>query len=229
MKLAWRSVLYYARLRLELQLGNRLVLFAVADLVLLAAGLVEALISTGEPRDLYFRLVLLPSLLLGLPALADLVALERHAGSLDLALATPDPRAYLVRRAATVGALLAAQAGAIVLVLWLEEGCGFPLLPPLLHALACNLLLTAAAGFWAVRIETAGGVWFSTLATIVAFGRWFFANPVAARGDDVPRALLPAARECVEWAGRLTVLALAATLFYAYARRRLAHPEKILT
>lgn len=218
-----------ALLRLELQLGSRLVLFAALDAILLLMGIFEALLSDAEPRDFYFRAVLLTPLLIGLPALADLVALERTAGSLDLALATPEPERYFVRRAASVCALLAAQSALTLLALWLSEGFSFPLVPPLVSAVTAVALLGAAALFWAVRVETSGAVWFATLATLLALGRWYFANPIPGR-DAAPGnpffAPLPAT---LSWLGDQAVLLAAASLLYVYARRRLANPERLLT
>lgn len=218
-----------ALLRLELQLGSRLVLFAVLDGVLLLMSLFEALLSDAEPRDFYFRAVLLTPLLIGLPALADLLALERNAGSLDLALATPHPEGYFVRRAATVCGLLAAQSILTLLALWLAEGFSFPLIPPLCTALVSVALLGAASLFWALRVETSGAVWFATLATLLALYRWYFANPIPDRSSSGGNLLFAPLPATLSWLGDLAVLAAATTLLHIYARRRLARPERLLT
>lgn len=224
-----RTALRGWRLRLELQLGSRFLLFAIIDGVLVVVALLQGLLSGGEPRELYFGTVLLAPLLVGLPALADLVALERNAGSLDLALATPRPVAYFVRRVAAVGGVLYGQAAFTLLALWFSEGFSFPLVPPLVTALVSIALLGATTLFWALRVETSGAVWFASLATLAALGRWFFANPIPERQAAAGNPFFARLPETLSWLGDLAVLVVAASLFTIYARRRLERPERLLT
>ena len=83
------------RYAFELLLEKRLWLFLGADALLILNGLFRVLLETGNP---FVEMVLVPTLLLGLPALSGVVALERRAGSLDLALAVPSTERYFVRR-----------------------------------------------------------------------------------------------------------------------------------
>jgi hypothetical protein len=224
----WRQSLLDFRLLLELQLGSRLFLFAVVDLVLLGSALFNSMVGGGEPASVYLGVVILPLLLLGVPALANVVALERSAGSLDLALSVPDTERYFLRRSAAVCGLMTAQAWAVLLALWLVEARSFPLLPPLLQSAALAALLGAVVLFWAVRVQTAGGVWFSTLVTVALLGRWFFANPVPLRGSAASHPWIGELTESLEWAGGMVVLLLGAGFFFLHARRRLRRPERML-
>ena len=225
---AWRQPLRDFRLLLELQLGSRMLLFAVVDLALLGSSLFTALAEGGEPASVYLGVVILPLLLLGVPALANVVALERSAGSLDLALSVPGTERYFLRRSAAVCGLMTAQAWACLLVLWLAEGFSFPLLPPLLQSAALAALLAAVVLFWAVRVQTAGGVWFATLVTVALLGRWFFANPIPLRGAAAPHPFFGETTESLPWAGGMAVLLLGAAFFFLHARRRLRRPERML-
>jgi hypothetical protein len=216
------------RLQLTLLLGGRSLLFAAVDAAILGTSLFDALVNGGEPRNLYLGVALLPALLLGLPILADAVALERRAGSLDLALSVPRPEGYFLARLAAVSAFLLAQAWIGLLALWTAEGGSFPLLPPLLQSLAVVVFLGAAVLFWAVRVQTAGAVWFATLVTVALLGRWFFAIPIPPRGTALPHPFLAGAEETLEWADGMAVLLLGATFFFLHARRRLQRPERML-
>ena len=111
-----RDLLRSFRLSLGLLLGRRLLLFAVIDVVVVGWLVLAMLLeSDGDAaRDLYRYAFLVPSLILGLPALAGMVDLERRAGCLDLALSAPAAEAYFVRRAGAVCAVVAAQ-GVIVM------------------------------------------------------------------------------------------------------------------
>jgi hypothetical protein len=224
----WRQSLLGFRLLLELQLGSRMLLFAVVDVVLLGSALFNALGAGGEPAAVYLGVVILPLLLLGVPALANVVALERSAGSLDLALSVPDTERYFLRRSAAVCGLMTAQAWGCLLALWLAEARSFPLLPPLLQSAVLAALLGAVVLFWAVRVQTAGGVWFATLITVALLGRWFFANPVPLRGSTAAHSLLGEPAESLEWGGGMAVLLLGAAFFFLHARRRLRRPERML-
>lgn len=224
-----RSALRGVRLSLELLLGRRLWLFAgINAVVVLAAVLGMLLGDGGEPAGIYTWVILLPFLLLGLPALSGLVEVERRAGCLDLALSVPGAVGYFVRRAAAVCGVLAVQGWVLTVADWLYEDRGFPLLAPLAQIAAVAFLLGALALFWAVRLKTAGAVWLASMATLLALGPWFFRNPIPEIYFSQFGPWLPGADEALPWLGSLAVLGTAATLFSLYARRRLRRPESML-
>ena len=216
------------RLSLELLLGRRLVLFGVIDLLILGMGFLEMLLSTGEAESMYTMVVLLPFLVLGLPALSGLVMLERRAGCLDLALSAPDAEGYFLRRVGAVCLVMAVQGWLVMLVSWLFATQRFPLLVVVSQIAAVSLCLGAAALFWAVRLKTAGGVWLASMGTIVLLKDWFFFNPVPSRHWAEFGPLLLGAEESIPWLISLAVLATATIILYLYTRRRLRRPETLI-
>jgi hypothetical protein len=214
--------------QLGLQLGGRPGLFLAADAALLCGGLFLALLSDGEPRTMYAATVLLPLLALGGLAMADVVALERRAGSLDMVLALPSSWRYFAHRLAVICCLLIAQSWAVVALLWAAASCSFPLLPALLHPAAVSLFLAGAALFWAVRLATSGAVLAAILASAAAAGRWVGANPVLPRQSTAPQAFLGAPGDFLDALGGCCLLVAVAALLTLYARRRLARPDRLL-
>jgi hypothetical protein len=215
---------------LELLLGNRLKLFATADAVLILWTLLAMMLDTeGEPQDVYRQVVLVPLLILGLPALAGLVEVERRAGCLDLALSAPAVERYFLRRAAAVSALMAVQGWVLILLTWLREDRWFPILSCLSQVLVVSVFLGTLALFWAVRLKTAGGVWLASAVTTIALHRWFFHNPVPHRHFGVHDSLLPREEALIEWLVSIAVLGAATVLLYFYARRRLRRPETMIS
>jgi len=224
-----RSALRGVKSSLELLLGRRLWLFAGIDALVILAALVDMLLGDGgEPAGIYTWVILMPFLLLGLPALSGIIEVERRAGCLDLALSTPGSVRYFVRRAAAVCGFMAVQGWALTLLDWLYEERGFPLLAPLAQIAAVAFLLGALALFWAVRLKTAGAVWLASMATLVLLRPWFFRNPIQDLYFSHFGHWLPGPDEALPWLGSLAVLATAATLFSLYARRRLRRPESML-
>lgn len=224
-----RDALRPIRLSLELLLGRKLVLFAVVDALVVCVCLINMLFgSNGEPAEIYASVVLLPFLLLGLPALSGLVDVERQAGCLDLALSSPSAEGYFVRRAGAVCATLAAQGWALVLLAWVYDNRSFPLLAVLFHTVVVSLFLGAVALFWAVRLRTAGAVWLASLATVLLMKRWSMANPIPPRLTVAYGPFLPGPEAALAWLPSLAVLAGGAALFFLYARRRLKRPETML-
>lgn len=214
---------------LDLLLGKRLALFATADVVVVLWTLVAMMLDTGdEPAAVYRQVVLVPLLILGLPALAGLVEVERRAGCLDLALSAPAVESYFLRRAGAVSALMALQGWTLILLTWLKEGRWFPILSSLTQVTVVSVFLGALALFWAVRLKTAGGVWLASIATTIALQRWFFHNPVPDRHFGVHQALLPREEALIDWIVSVAVLGTAAVLLYFYARRRLRRPETMI-
>lgn len=224
-----------ARLRslkstLDLLLGKRLALFATADVVVILWTLVAMMLDTGdEPAAVYRQVVLVPLLILGLPALAGLVEVERRAGCLDLALSAPAVESYFLRRAGAVSALMALQGWVLLLVTWLKEGGWFPIVSSLAQVTVVSVFLGALALFWAVRLKTAGGVWLASIATTIALQRWFFHNPVPDRHFGVHQGFFPREEALVDWIASVAVLGAATLLLYFYARRRLRRPETMIS
>ncbi len=244
MGLDWKhrtpAALKQARYAFELLLERRLWLFVAADSLVLLQGLFSALLGTGKVPELYRSMVAIPLLLLGVPALASAVALERRAGSLDLALAVPSTELYFLRRVTPISIFLIVQAWLLTFVAFLvvHQG-GFldfllsrkgvtAVIPLLLHSTEVGLLVAAVTLFWASRISTAGGTMVASFATLGALYKWIFASPIIATGpkSDWVLGVLPPA--VIELTWNLTVLALATVLFYLYARERLRRPEVML-
>ncbi len=224
-----RGLLRGVKSSLELLLGRRLWLFAGIDALVILSTLLDMLLGDGgEPAGIYTWVILMPFLLLGLPALSGIVEVERRAGCLDLALSTPGSTMYFVRRAAAVCGVMAVQGWVLTVLDWLYEERGFPLLAPLAQITAVIFLLGALALFWAVRLKTAGAVWLASMVTLVVLRPWFFRNPISDLYFSHFGPLLPGPDEALPWLGSLAVLGTAATLFSLYARRRLRRPESML-
>ena len=218
------------RRTLELLLGKRLKLYAVADVLIVLWGLVSMMLGVGdEPDAMYREVVLVPLLVLGLPALAGLVEVERRAGCLDLALSAPAVERYFLRRAGTVSALMAIQGWTLILLTWFKEGRWFPILSCLTQVTVVCVFLGALALFWAVRLQTAGGVWLASIATTIVLQRWFFHNPVPDRHFGVHQGFLPREEDLIDWIVSVAVLGAATLLLYFYARRRLRRPETLIS
>jgi len=218
------------RRTLELLLGKRLKLYAVADVLIVLWGLVSMMLGVGdEPDAMYREVVLVPLLVLGLPALAGLVEVERRAGCLDLALSAPAVERYFLRRAGTVSALMAIQGWTLILLTWFKEGRWFPILSCLTQVTVVCVFLGALALFWAVRLQTAGGVWLASIATTIVLQRWFFHNPVPNRHFGVHQGFLPREEDLIDWIVSVAVLGAATLLLYFYARRRLRRPETLIS
>jgi hypothetical protein len=208
-----------------LLLDRRIVLFAIADLLFLFFAVMSALGGSGYAADFWYWLFLAPSLVLGVPMLAEAVAVERRAGTLDLALSSPSATWYFERRIGGASALLVLQGWLAVLGTRLVVNENFPLTDPLLRVPVVTLFLAAAALNWAVRFKAPGAVVFATYATAIAFAPWFFANPIQAGGGGTASA-------AALWIASLkanVALAGAATVFYLYALQRLRNPELLIS
>jgi hypothetical protein len=112
---------------------------------------------------------------------------------------------------------------------WLLDGFSFPILPPLAQVGTVSLLLGAVSLFWAVRLQTAGGVWLASAVTLCVMGRWFFFNPIPPRFGEAFGPLLPGPEAALAWLGSAAVLGAGSALFFLYARRRLRRPELIIS
>lgn len=214
------------RYAVQLLLDRRLLLFLVADLMVLFVTFLDILSEGGKPKDIFIQVVAVPVFVLGLPALGSVLALERRAGSLDLALAVPSTERYFLRRVTPICALLALQ-GAVVLLLTLEHR------GDLLRSLAQTLLVTTFLGvlvlFWAVRLPSSGAVLAASAISLLLASRWLFYDPTLDRTGPRAVSFLGVPVPLLEWWWNALVLAFAIVILFAYARLRLRRPETLLT
>lgn len=216
-----------ARYAFELLLERRLVLILCLDGLILVGGLIEAWVAGGSPSGLYRQVVLIPYLVLALPTMAGVVALERRAGSLDLALTVPSTAAYFVRRLAPVCALFVLQG-------WLVMALALPrwdaaLARAMLQSLVTVALLAAITLFWAVRLQTTGAVLTASLGCAAVLGPWIFSSPFESTVLGMVPTFLGIPEPVLAWMGSFLVLVLATLIFALYALARLRRPETLLT
>jgi len=214
------------RLSLRLLTERRVALFIVIDGVSLFVGLMIAFEGNGSVTEFWIPLFLMPLLAVGVPMLADTVAVERRSGTLDLALTSPGSRGYFERRVAAVAGLAVVQ-GAIGLglVRLLTRSEPFPLSGPLIQEASVALFVTAVTLNWAVRVRSAGGVMFATYVTAAAFSPWLFANPIHPPTTmNGPMTI----GDIIAWSQNNLVLLSGAAIFYLYARQRLARQEAVI-
>lgn len=219
---AWTRV----RFSLALLTERRAALFATIDAFALLAGVNATFLGgEGSGKDFWLPSFLLPILILGVPMMADAVALERRSGTLDLALTSPGVRFYFERRVGAVAALMIAQ-GWFVVLLASALTPPFPISGPLLQVVTVAVFITAVTLNWTLRLKTPGAVILATYATCIAFIPWLFANPIH------PPTEMPEGRmtigDLIDYAQHNLVLAVAAAIFYLYALQRLSRPESII-
>lgn len=212
------------RSTLALLTERRAGLFITVDLFIIHAALLMALFGGGgSAKDFWYPIFVAPVLLLGVPILAESVAVERRSGTLDLALTSPGARFYFERRVMAVAVLMIAQGWLVVLLSRLWEP--YPLAPPLIQVVTVCCFISAVALNWSLRLKTAGAVIFATYATAGAFGIWLFTNPIIPpRLNNGP--MRP--EQIIDWAQQNLVLAAASGIFYLYSLQRLARPESII-
>jgi hypothetical protein len=220
------AVIARARVSLALLTERRAALFLSADGFFLFAGLVLSFSQRGSVRDFWLPLFLLPSLFLGVPIMADAVAVERRSGTLDLALTSPGARLYFERRVATIAAIMIVQGWLTVALARVLNNAWFPLSGPLVQVVFVSVFITAVTLNWTLRLKTAGAVIFATYATALAFAPWLFSNPIHPPAE-MPNGPMTAA-DLVDYAQQNLVLAIAAVVFYLYALHRMARPESII-
>ncbi len=216
-----------ARYAFQLLLEQRLWLYLIGDSFFLFIGLLEAIdaMGGGDWMDrIYPRVIIMPMLLLGLPAMSGVLALERRAGSLDLALAVPSTERYFVARMAPVCLFMMVQSW-IVLALASE---GWELVRALVQSAVLSVLLGAITLFWAVRLRTSGAVVAASLATAALLTPWIFFSPTARTAIGVAEDFWGIPLAVLLWCWKAAVQALAAGIFFLYARERLRRPEAML-
>lgn len=211
----------------QLLLDRRLWYYVAGDAFFLFVGLLEAIdaMGGGDWLDrLYPRIVVMPMLVLGLPAMSSVVALERRAGSLDLALAVPSTERYFLRRIAPICVFFMVQ-GSIVLFLAAD---GWELVRALYQSTVLAVFLGAITLFWAVRLKTSGAVFVASVATVALLSSWIFFSPVTRLAVGAPPELLGVPLPTLGWFWKAAVETLAALIFFLYARQRLRRPESML-
>jgi hypothetical protein len=226
---AWWGSAPVVRVRLSLRLltERRAALFISIDALFLFGGLMIGLAGSGSVREFWQALFLMPLLVIGVPMLAETVAVERRSGTLDLALTSPGARFYFERRVAAVITVAVLQGWtAMLFVRLLMRSEPFPLSGPFVQIVSASLFAGAVVLNWAVRVRSAGAVIFATYATALAFAPWLFANPIHPPTTmNGPMTI----GDIVGWSQDNLVLLAAAATFYLYARQRLARPEAIIT
>jgi len=226
---AWWDSAAVVRVRLSLRLltERRAALFIAVDALFLFAGLMIGLAGTGSVTEFWLPLFLMPLLVVGVPMLADTVAVARRSGALDLALTSPGARFYFERRVGAVVLLAILQGWLALLIARLfNRSEPFPLSGPLVQVIFVALFIGAVTLNWAVRVRGAGAVIFATYATAAVFAPWLFANPIHPPTTmNGPMTV----GDIIGWTQNNLVLLAAAATFYLYARQRLAHQEAIIT
>lgn len=213
---------------LEVALERRLMLFLIADVAVLVFASLQVLLASDPRATLYPLVVVLPLVLLGIPALADSVGLERRAGCLELALTLPAPERYFLRRIARVVLVLAAQGVVVVLVTWLVNRRELPLVPVLLSALLAAVFVGCVVLLWASRLRSVTSVWFSSLATVGVFSSWLLENPVPPRSTVGQGQFFAEWTVSLEWATNAGQLAAASIAMFLWSRRWLRQTERLL-
>lgn len=215
------AIVSRAFLSLHLLLQRRTLLVLGADGLFLLTIIVAALLE-AEWTGFWIGVVA-PYVIVGAPLLADSIALERRAGCLDLALASPGGSFYFERRALTFGAVALLQ-GWLVIVFARVAIQDFLLAPAFLRAGTVVAFMLAAVLFWTTRVATPGAASVAAVATAALFGPWLVSRPIHESYPklvETPWILLGAFTPDI-------VLVTASLVLYAYARRRLARPEQLL-
>jgi len=231
------TVLLYARNAFELLLERRLVIFLVADGFLVLTGLFVSLEAGVEVREIYRSTVAFPTILFGIPILAGTVAIERRAGSLDLALAVPSTEAYFLRRVLPVCGFFVVQGWILphfLLILsdswWKVVSSSVQqktLLMLHLHTVVLAALLGAVSLYWGSRLKSAGGVMVASGLSFAVLFRWIV-NPLEAGPVGMAHRWLGVPVDVLANVWSLLVLGAATVIFYLYARERLRRPETML-
>ncbi len=227
----WSHRLYAASKRagyaFQLLLDRRLWLYLAGDAYFIFVGLLVAIDSMGRDDlldELYPRIVVAPMLVLGLPAMSGVLALERRAGSLDLALAVPSTERYFLRRIAPICLFMMVQ-GWIVLAF---AAGGWDLLRALYQSTVTAALLGALTLFWAVRLKTSGAVLVASVVSAGLLAPWIFYSPATPFVEGAPLEFIGLRLDMLGWAWKAAVETLAAVILLLYARTRLRRPESML-
>ena len=211
----------------QLLLDRRLWLYLAGDVFFLFIGVLEAIDAMGGSDwldRLYPRMVVMPMLVLGLPAMSGVVALERRAGSLDLALAVPSTERYFLRRIVPICLFLTLQ-GWLVLALAAD---GWELVRAFYQCAVTAALLGALTLFWATRLKTSGAVLVASVVSVGLLTTWIFYSPATPFIEGTPLEFLGVSLYVLSWGWKALVETLAAVILFLYARTRLERPETML-
>jgi len=217
-----------ARLALELMVERRWLAVVLADVVLLGLVLLTVLTGSAESRDIYNNVVVLPLLLLGVPVLANGVAVERRSGSLELLLASPIALQTFLRRYLSFCGLLTLQGWIVVGLLWFVPSRSFPLPFVMLQILLVTCMVGSVSMLWGVYLRSAGAVIAASLLTLLLLSPWLFQNPIPVP-DEPTGSWFPSWSRLFEWLRTNAVLATATVICFLYTRRRLKRSEKVLS
>ncbi len=219
----WKRAAYASQLLLD----RRVWLYLVGDAYFIFAGLLVAIDEMGRSgllEGLYPRIVVAPMLVLGLPAMSGVLALERRAGSLDLALAVPSTERYFLRRVVPICWFLTVQ-GWLVLLLAAD---GWNLVRALYQCTVTAALVGVLALFWAVRLKTSGAVLVASAVSIGLLTPWVFYSPAMPFVEGASLEFLGVPLDVLAWIWKATVQTLAVVILFLYARTRLRRPESML-
>ncbi len=211
----------------QLLLDRRLWLFLAGDAFFLFIGLLEAIEVLGDADwldRLYPRTVVMPMLVLGLPAMSGVLALERRAGSLDLALAVPSTERYFLRRIAPVCLFLTVQGWLVLLFI----ADGWELLRALYQCTVTAAMLGALTLFWAVRLKTSGAVLAAAVVSVGLLTPWIFYHPGTPFVEGAAMDFLGIRLDFLAWGWKAVVQTLAVVILFLYAREHLRRPESML-
>lgn len=232
----WLRVLRRGVDDLELLLEGRLLLFLIGDFLALVWGIFSALLAGGKIDKVYALAVLLPTLPMLGSALSSVIALERRAGSLDLALAAPSPARFFLRRMWPPLVLAWLQGNLVLLVAFfeahrLEEILALQLRfsGTLLRASISWVLVLLTVGainlFWATRLRSGGGVFVANLLSFLALSPFFFHPPMLGPKRQHPVDFFDVYNAELVWLWPQVVLLLTALLFFFAGLARLRRPE----
>ncbi|MEM6797001.1 MAG: hypothetical protein AAF725_23705 [Acidobacteriota bacterium] len=228
-----------SRYSLQQLLEKRLWMFALVNTVFLARGWLAAVVSGSRLDQLYASSILNPSVLVGVPALAGAVAIERRSGSLDLALAATSTERFFLRRMLPLVIFLACQ-GVLVLTLGVFENAGSwsrtawhldvaaEYGRAVYQTLQLNFFLLAVSFFWAVRLRSTGSVAVASMITVILFWPWLSTSPKLAVAWSMMQGPFGLSKPLLGWIAQACVVGLASVLFYLYARVRVRRPETML-
>lgn len=212
------------KLTIALLTDRRALTLVFVDVLFALFAILVALLGDGTVNGMYRALFLVPILLFGVPILSESVALERRAGTLDLALSSPGARFYFERRVLSVAVLMLAH-GALAIAVARFGIAWFPLSGAIVQIAVVTLFVCSVTLFWCVRLRTSGSVIFATYVTVAAFFPWF--SPSAFHAISHCNSLMQP-HEIVDWFKRNIVLGCAAAIFYLYTLQRVSRPEAIL-
>lgn len=232
----WLRVLRRGVDDLELLLEGRLLLFLIGDFLAMVWGIFSALLAGGKIDKVYALGVLLPTLPMLCSALSSVIALERRAGSLDLALAAPSPTRFFLRRLWPPLVLAWLQGNLVLLLAFFEAHRLDEIFAGQLRQTGNLLrasiswvlvLLTVAAInlFWATRLRTGGGVFVANLLSLLALSPFLFHPPILGPKRLHPADLFDVYHAELVWLWPQVVLILTALLFSSAGLARLRRPE----